>query len=73
MSLSLTDELSKFEQDQVTIEYRDRKDNNRKKQMTISADEFIFLADNFFEFAYPASYQHQVMSSPVIKWASMSN
>jgi hypothetical protein len=41
MSLSLTDELSKFEQDQVTIEYRDRKDNNRKKQMTISADELF--------------------------------
>jgi hypothetical protein len=33
--------IIQFEQGQVTIEYRDRKDNNRKKQMTISADEFI--------------------------------
>lgn len=35
------DRINKFDEDSVTFAYRDRSDNNRKKEMTLSRKEFV--------------------------------
>jgi hypothetical protein len=35
------DRINKFDEDSVTFDYHDRSDNNHKKEMTLSRDEFV--------------------------------
>jgi len=61
----------------VTFTYRDRRDNNELKEMTLEADEFVrllhVLPDRFYEIRYFGFLSHRVKKESVEKIRSLAD